>query len=150
MKKRQANIVRYTASLLLGFILFNLIWYALAYFLNMSSLPFPQDVYLSYQKAIDSNIHSHITASLRRILLGTSISLFIALILGVLTGYFRRVNHILSPLLYFSYPLPKLASLPIIMVLFGIGDVSKVIIIVFIIVFQMTITIRDAIRNIPK
>jgi NitT/TauT family transport system permease protein len=65
-------------------------------------------------------------------------------------GYNRRVNKLLGPMIYFSYPVPKLALLPIIMTLFDLGETSKVIIVVLIIVFQLIITIRDAVRNISR
>lgn len=150
MKTRQFKLIRYLGTLLLGFMLFNLIWYALAYLVDMNALPFPKDVYLSSEKAIENGIDTHVLASMRRISLGILVSLVLASFLGVLMGYYSKINQILTPLLYFSYPLPKLAFLPIIMILFGIGDLSKVLIIILIIVFQITITIRDAIRNIPK
>jgi NitT/TauT family transport system permease protein len=44
---------------------------------------------------------------------------------------------------------PKLALLPIIMLLFGLGETSKLIMIVLIIVFQIIITSRDAVKGIP-
>ena len=150
MKKRQSKLIRYFSTLLFGFVLFNLIWYALAYLVDMSALPFPKDVYLSYEKAMSNGIDAHVVASMRRIGLGILVSLILATFLGVLMGYYAKINRALTPLLYFSYPLPKLAFLPIIMLLFGIGDLSKILIIILIIVFQITITIRDAIRNIPK
>jgi len=65
-------------------------------------------------------------------------------------GYDKKANKLLGPMVYFSYPIPKLALLPIIMVLFNIGEVSKIIIVVLIVVFQLIITIRDAVRNIPQ
>lgn len=150
MKNRQYKTIRYLITLLVGFVLFNVIWFALAYWVNMSALPYPNEVYMSYDKALKNGIDVHVLASLRRISLGVLISLIIATLLGVLMGYFSKVNRLLTPLLYFSYPLPKLAFLPIIMILFGIGDLSKILIIILIVVFQMTISIRDAIKNIPK
>lgn len=144
------NITRYTLHLLSGIILFTLIWYILSCLLGLKALPSPFDVYKSYPQALDNGIGMHITASLHRVSIGLIISLIIALTLGVLMGYNKKVDKLLSPIVYFSYPLPKLAILPIVMILFGIGDTSKIIIIVLIIVFQLTINIRDAVKNIPK
>lgn len=149
MKSATRNIVNYLAFLLLGFFLFNLIWYVASLFADLKVLPSPFEVYSSYKSALDNNIQDHILASLYRISIGLSISLFIALLLGIIMGYNKTVNKLLSPLVYFSYPLPKLAILPVVMVLFGIEDTSKIIIIVLIIVFQLTINIRDAVTNIP-
>lgn len=150
MRSFTRNIIRYIGFLLLGIALFTLIWYILSFSLQIKALPAPFDVYTAYPQAAKNGIGEHIAASLRRIVTGLAVALFIALIIGILMGYNRKVNRILSPLVYFSYPLPKLAILPVIMIIFGIGDLSKIIIIVLIIVFQLTINIRDAVRNIPR
>jgi NitT/TauT family transport system permease protein len=64
-------------------------------------------------------------------------------------GYFPKADKVLSPLVYFTYPIPKIALLPIIMLLFGLGEGSKLIMIVLIIIFQIIITSRDAVKGIP-
>jgi NitT/TauT family transport system permease protein len=43
-----------------------------------------------------------------------------------------------------------MALLPIVMLLFGLGEGSKIIMIFLIVVFQIIITARDAVREIPK
>ncbi len=150
MNSMTRNIVRYLGFLLLGITLFTLVWYVLSISLDIKALPSPFDVYVAYSQAFENGIGEHIVASLRRVAIGLAISLVLALAIGLMMGYSKKVNNVLSPLVYFSYPLPKLAILPVIMILFGIGDTSKIIIIVLIIVFQLTINIRDAVRNIPK
>lgn len=149
MKSATRSIANYLGFLLLGFLLFHLIWYVASMVVDLKVLPSPFEVYASYQRALDNNIQDHISASLSRISIGLSISLLIALTLGVIMGYNKTFNKVLSPLVYFSYPLPKLAILPVVMILFGIEDTSKIIIIVLIVVFQLTINIRDAVVNIP-
>ncbi|MDL2215386.1 ABC transporter permease [Dysgonomonas sp. OttesenSCG-928-M03] len=150
MKVFNKNIIRYAGFLFLGIALFTLIWYIASILADIKALPSPFDVYTAYGKAFDNGIFDHTFASLRRIVIALVISLVLALSLGILMGYNYKVNKVLSPLVYFSYPLPKLAILPVVMILFGLGDLSKVIIIVLIIVLQLTINIRDAVKNIPK
>jgi len=82
-------------------------------------------------------------------LAGIAIAILLGLPLGFLMGYFEKVDKLLSPLVYFTYPVPKLALLPIVMLLFGLGETSKLIMIVIIIVFQIIITARDAVKDIP-
>lgn len=150
MKSFTKDMIRYAGFLLLGIGLFTMIWYLLSISLDIKALPSPFAVYTAYPEASENGIGEHILTSLRRIVIGLGVSLFLAIIIGILMGYNKRINKVLSPLVYFSYPLPKLAILPVIMIIFGIGDLSKIIIIVLIIVFQLTINIRDAVRNIPK
>ena len=65
-------------------------------------------------------------------------------------GYFKSVNRLLNPLVYFTYPIPKTALLPVVMTLYGLGDGSKITIIVLITVFQVIVSVRDAVINLDK
>lgn len=148
MAQRKKRVFNYFSYIIGGFVLFNIIWYILASWLQLKALPLPADVYSAYAKAFDNGIIDHSLASLQRIAISIGISLTIALVLGLWMGYNKRANKLLGPMIYFSYPIPKLALLPIVMTLFDLGETSKIIIVVLIIVFQLIITIRDAVRNI--
>jgi NitT/TauT family transport system permease protein len=76
--------------------------------------------------------------------------LLIGVPLGILIGMSKVFDKILSPLIYLLYPVPKIAFLPVFMVLFGIGNKSKVILMVTIIIFQILIVTRDGVKNIDK
>ena len=133
-----------------GFVLFNVVWYICAVLLQLKALPSPFEVYAGFSKAVDRGILIHLLSSLQRIGIGLLISLIIAVIAGISMGFNKKVNKLFGPLLYFTYPIPKLALLPIVMILFGVGESSKIIIIVLIIVFQLILSIRDAVVGIPK
>ena len=133
-----------------GVILFNITWLALSLLLQNKALPSPIDVYKAMPKISSEGMIHHSIASFERVVWGTSISLIIALIVGTITGLNKKASTIINPLLYLSYPIPKLALLPIIMITFGIGEATKVIMIILIIVFQLIISVRDSIRNINK
>jgi NitT/TauT family transport system permease protein len=132
------------------FISFNLLWFFLAKGLKLRVLPGPVEVYLAWDKALKSGVLGHIAASVSRTLISLSAALFIGLAAGIAMGYSRRLDTYLSPITYLSYPVPKLALMPVIMLLFGIGELSKIIITALIIVFQLIISIRDAVRQIPE
>jgi len=65
-------------------------------------------------------------------------------------GYSDKMNKLLNPLIYLTYPIPKMALLPIVMTLFGLGDGSKITMIVLITVFQIIVLVRDSVINISK
>ncbi len=67
---------------------------------------------------------------------------------GLIIGYEDKVNRFITPLLYIVYPVPKIVFLPVILILFGLGDISRVIFIFLVAVFQVTISARDAAKNI--
>ena len=136
--------------LLAGILSFNIIWWLLAVVFNNKALPNPIDVYSILPKTLSQGMFDHSMASLRRIFIGVIIALIIGMVGGLLTGLSKKANKLLNPLLYLSYPIPKLALLPVAMIIFGIGETTKIVMIVLIIVFQLIISIRDAIRNIDK
>lgn len=92
----------------------------------------------------------HILASVVRLTEGLFLTFLLAVPAGLLLSYFPKINKIGSPILYFSYPIPKLALLPVIMLLLGIGESAKITMIVLILVFQVTVTVRDAVLRIPR
>ncbi len=63
---------------------------------------------------------------------------------------FRKIRLLLGSFVYLCYPIPKLALLPVVMILAGLGDAGKITMIVLIILFQITINVRDSLNNIPK
>jgi NitT/TauT family transport system permease protein len=71
----------------------------------------------------------NIAASLRRMAIGLSLAVIIAIPLGLMMGRSRGVAAFFNPLLMITYPVPKAALMPIIMLWLGVGDVSKTLVI---------------------
>jgi len=69
-------------------------------------------------------------ASLQRLLLGVGISALIGLVLGVVNGMIPLVRSTFSPLVTVISLIPPMAILPILFIVFGLGEVSKVVLIV--------------------
>ncbi|MCK9179479.1 MAG: ABC transporter permease subunit [Bacteroides sp.] len=95
-------------------------------------------------------MNTHLLASLKRILLGVGIAIGIGLLITFLFIQSNKTKLIIDSIVYISYPIPKLALLPIVMLLAGIGETTKIIMIVLIIVFQIIISLRDGVNKIPK
>jgi len=126
------------------------LWYVVAGILKIPIIPSPIAVFFNIVQIFKTKIEIHVLYSFGRILEGIAISILVGVPLGFLMGYFNKVDKLLSPLVYFTYPVPKIALLPVIMLLFGLGEASKLIMIVLIIVFQIIITSRDAVKAIPE
>ena len=133
-----------------GFILFNFIWYLLALIMNSRVLPTPDKIYVHLPTLLQNGFGVHIIASLYRLFLGMFISFLIGTIIGLLMGYFPSMNKLFNPLVYFVYPVPKTALLPVVMTIYGLGDNSKIMVIILITVFQMIVSVRDAVFNVSK
>lgn len=133
-----------------GFVILNILWYIFSIIMNSRILPMPHDIYFHLPEILKNDFYLHINASLYRIGLGILISFAIGIPLGIIMGYSRKLNELLNPLVYFTYPVPKMALLPVVMTIYGLGDESKITMIVLITVFQVVVSVRDAVVNVSK
>ncbi|MDO3386724.1 ABC transporter permease [Gilvimarinus sp. SDUM040013] len=70
-------------------------------------------------------------SSLTRLALGIGIAAFIGFSLGLVTGALPSVHAPLAPLLTVISLIPPMALLPILFIVFGLGELSKVALIIF-------------------
>jgi NitT/TauT family transport system permease protein len=78
----------------------------------------------------DPEALANIAASVRRMATGFAIALAIGIPLGLAMGRSRTVAALMNPLLMAVYPVPKAALMPILMLWLGVGDASKLLVIV--------------------
>jgi ABC-type nitrate/sulfonate/bicarbonate transport system permease component len=90
----------------------------------------------------------HIRLTLERLLLGVLLGGAPAMVLGLLMGWKRSMRRIVDPLIALSYPIPKISLLPLAMVIFGIGETSKIALIAISAFFPMLISASGSVRQI--
>ncbi|MGS0763461.1 ABC transporter permease [Syntrophomonas curvata] len=135
---------------LYSFVIVIILWAMVSWLLRLPIVPSPYAVAVNITAIFHSRMEIHVLYSLARILEGIAIAVLTGVPVGFLMGYSEKINRLLSPLVYFTYPIPKIALLPVIMLLFGLGEASKLIMIVLIVIFQIIITSRDAVKGIPR
>ncbi|MDX9833990.1 MAG: ABC transporter permease [Desulfobulbus sp.] len=124
-------------------------WQAAAMALNTMALPEPWRVFVLLGRRLsDGSLAGHLFISLVRALLGILLALVAAVPLGLLAGTESWWDRRLSPFIYLLYPIPHVVLLPLVIILFGIGDLSKIVLIGLIVFFQILVTSRDAARAI--
>jgi NitT/TauT family transport system permease protein len=74
----------------------------------------------------------HIGISLFRTLVGFALGVAVGVPLGLLTGYSRRAGAMISPIMAFIRPIPPIAFIPMAVLYFGLGEVGKIVLIVFV------------------
>src|SRR3954447_1289345 len=74
-------------------------------------------------------LYGDAAASLMRALPGFAVGVALGIVLGLAAGIARTFDEMLSPLVFLTYPVPKIVMLPVFMLWFGIGDLSKILII---------------------
>lgn len=125
------------------------IWEAVALYLDIPAFPRLGDAVGAFQKGVtEGPLLKHFGVSAYRATLATVISLLVGVPLGLYLG--RSGGPIGSVLLYIAHPIPKVVFLPVIIVVLGIGDTSKVFLITLVIFFQILVTVKDAAANVPR
>ena len=141
---------RHLLQLLLGATILHALWLAGYLLIRSEVLPAPWAVYTHMAHLNGSDLLAHTLMSLQRIGWGILIATILSAILSLSMILYPRVGRILSTFIYFTYPIPKLALLPVVMLLGGLGEVTKVVMIVLIILFQLAVSMRDALLAIPE
>ncbi|HWQ80331.1 MAG TPA: ABC transporter permease [Anaerovoracaceae bacterium] len=134
---------------LLGAFLVLILWYALHAAVRSNIIPGPYETFITFGKLMAGPLFLHMIVSIFRIAAAMAISMGIGVPLGLWMGLSKRADSVVSPVAYILYPIPKVAFLPLFMVLFGLGNGSKIILIISIIVFQIILAVRDGVREIP-
>ncbi|MEE4149082.1 taurine ABC transporter permease TauC [Pseudomonas viridiflava] len=97
---------------------------------------------------MDSTLWQHLGASLQRIGLGLGAAILTAIPVGIAIGHNRIAQGILDPLIEFYRPIPPLAYLPLIVIWFGIGEFSKVLLIYLAIFAPIAIATATGVRTV--
>lgn len=81
----------------------------------------------------------HVAISLQRIGLGFLLGGIPAVIIGISMGISRPVRALIDPLISATFPIPKSAILPFILLIFGLGEMSKVVMVAIGVFFPIAI-----------
>jgi NitT/TauT family transport system permease protein len=89
-------------------------------------------------------------ASVFRGLAGFALAAVVGVALGVLMGRSRLAAAVLAPLFSGTYPIPKIALFPIFIYLFGIGSLSKVMLIFLECLYPIVVTTHAGSRAVNR
>ena len=103
-----------------------------------------------WEAARSGDLWQALVVSLFRLSVGFGIGAASGLALGLVAGLVKGVRHFLDPIVSFLFSVPKIAFLPVFLLLLGIGDASKVSIIAFSCFFPVFVASRHAILSINK
>jgi len=107
------------------FICVIIIWQALAYcnVLNTNIIPSPLQIGNALVTLSTSgDLFTDVFQSIKRVGVGFLIAALFGVMLGIISGYFKRCAEIVHPLCEFLRPIPPIAWIPIAILWFGLGD----------------------------
>jgi len=89
----------------------------------------------------------HVGASLQRLAFGFGVGALAGVVVGVAVGFFSIAEAVGSPLIAATFPIPKIALLPLLILWLGIGETSKVAVIALGVFFPMAINTHAGVRQ---
>ena len=92
----------------------------------------------------DGSLQQHMYASFLRVLVSFSIGIVLAVVFGFLIGWFRVVRLLADPGINFFRALPPIALIPLMIIFFGIGETSKIIVLSYASFFPALVVIYQA------
>ncbi len=128
-----------------------LLWELLSRFEIVDSRFFPPPtaiVATFFDMAQSGTLFEHLGISLMRIMGGFLLGVIPGIILGLLMGMYSPFRHFFQPLIMALMPIPTLALLPIIIIIFGIGETSKLVTIAGSVFFPVVINTAAGVMNI--
>jgi ABC-type nitrate/sulfonate/bicarbonate transport system permease component len=89
-------------------------------------LPAPSSVLVSIgEMLVSGTLPTNLAATISRIAMGLGAGAGIGLVLGLAMGTSRRLRRVVDPLVAALHPIPRLAFFPLIIVVLGVGESSK-------------------------
>lgn len=109
--------------------------------------PFTKIIAKGYELFANGTIWEHMWFSLTNFLIGFVVSVALGVVIGVPMGWYKTVSKTFDPLLSGVYATPLIALLPLIIMMFGLGAISKIIMTVLAAVFPILINTMAGIAN---
>jgi NitT/TauT family transport system permease protein len=89
----------------------------------------------------------HVLATLGRAVAAIAAASCLAVPAAILMGRSPTADALLGPAAYLLYPVPKIALLPVALLLLGLGNLTRIFIVALVLFFPILITVRDAVQS---
>jgi NitT/TauT family transport system permease protein len=137
--------------MLLGILIFILVWDLAARMSGWSSYVFPRPLVVVYsmkELLLSGALFKHTVASLFRVTAGFYLAVIFGIPLGIVLGRIKHVQLLLEPIIQLLRPISPLAWIPLAMLWFGIGDPPAIFLIFLSSFFPLVIFTTVASRSI--
>jgi NitT/TauT family transport system permease protein len=132
------------------------LWYVATQFgwVDQTALPSPKTMYdtvinLARDGYAGSTYFDHVAASVRRTFIGLFAGIAFGIPIGLLTGYYKTIDALLSPIFSFIRPIPPIAFIPLVILYFGIGEFPKVFLIGMAAFWYVVLNTANGVRSVP-
>ncbi|WP_398480199.1 ABC transporter permease [Tardiphaga sp.] len=117
--------------------------------IDVRFFPAPSNVIRHLVEMIGSgDLWRHLAASLYRLVVGFFVGCIPAIVIGLAIGLYRPVRAAFDPLISATYPIPKSSLLPLILLIFGLGESSKIAMVAIGVFYPVVINTAAGVRQI--
>ncbi len=111
----------------------------------------PSEIAAAFREiALSGELWAALAASLWRVTAGFALGTAAGVVVGLGAGLVPAVRRFFDPLVSFLFPIPKIAFLPVVLPLFGLGHASKISIVAFSVFFPVFVAARHAVLSINR
>jgi NitT/TauT family transport system permease protein len=119
--------------------------------IDVRFFPAPSSIFAKLvEMAGSGELTENVLISLQRIVLGFLLGGVPAIVIGIAMGIWRPIRAIVDPLIVATYPIPKSSLLPLILLIFGLGEMSKVVMVAIGVFYPMAINATAGVLQINK
>ena len=134
-------------------IVFLLIWETVVRlgWLDARFVPPPSAVVLRFFDLVQSGeLWKNVSVTLFRVGVGYTLGVIPGIAVGLLMAMFKPLRYVLDPLVAAIYPIPKIALMPLLLLAFGIGEMSKIVLVAITTFFPVLISTYAGAANIEN
>jgi ABC-type nitrate/sulfonate/bicarbonate transport system permease component len=119
--------------------------------IDVRFFPAPSAIILKLvEMARSGELTENVLISLQRIVLGFLLGGVPAIVIGIAMGIWRPIRALVDPLIVATYPIPKSSLLPLILLIFGLGEMSKVVMVAIGVFYPMAINATAGVLQINQ
>jgi NitT/TauT family transport system permease protein len=100
-----------------------------------------------WDMALTGQLHVHLLTILERQPWGFAVGALAGISVGEAVGYFSQADAVVQPIIAATFPIPKIALLPLLILWLGIGEASKVAVVALGVFFPMAINTYSGVRQ---
>lgn len=144
--------------LLIDLVAVVLVWHVIAVNTDSPFLPTPSVILERFMQEIkfddinnlpNNHLLMQTFISTRRVVVSIGIAVLLAVPMALLLVLIRPLGQLITPLMYFLFPAPKVVFLPLIILFLGLGDQARIFLITVVIFFQVFVIVYDAAIQVP-
>ena len=143
MKRLAGGVLEMVLRYVAAFLVIGLLWQAGTAAFGDAVLPSPVATGRLFAESLSDPVYlAHFGTSTLRLAVGMAVAAVCSFVLGLWLGHVRLADRLGAPLVFITYPLPKIVLLPVFFLLLGLGESSRILLIALTTGYQMLVIVR--------